>query len=386
MFATFGCKVLKSGCFLHLRLIVRPRRTRPTTRFRTAVPAACDARSVRTVSVAGKSDEARRSNKIVLDYVHVPPKIDRVNEANLPPIIFLHGLLASWRTYRSVLQRPDLAPDRSIYALDLRNHGSSPHSEEMSYDSMIGDLLAFMTTQNISRACLMGHSMGGKLAMAAALAHPHVVSELIVMDAAPVVYKDHSWQMAEVSEDSPQAVVQAIAKLNPIPAHMRTRRDLEEALRNLGIRSHDVRQFALTNLVRRGNVDQEMAWRVNISAIARNMAEIMGLPKWMQEASRQPTDTAGHSFTQKDAETKHAVVYRGPTLFIRGSRSAYVQDAHWPVIRRLFPNASLVTIDGAGHWLQSEKPDEFTRIVNAFLNRSTTSVRASESPAHEPVY
>jgi esterase len=337
--------------------------------------AALSVTEIRSISVStGKN---HHNKALELDYLHIPPKCASGAMPKSPPILFLHGLLASWRTYRTVLQRPELAPSRDIYALDLRNHGTSPHSEDMSYDAMVEDVLAFMATHSIQRACIMGHSMGGKLAMAMALAYPLIVSEMVVIDAAPVNYNEHPRESGNAQEDTPQGVVQALAQLDPLAPHLRTRKAVEEALRDLGIRNHDVRQFALTNLVRTGNPEQELSWRVNTGALARSLPQIMGLPEWMQPSEASYTGLERPIATGDGTRNESRNVYHGPSLFIRGSRSNYVRDSHWPVIQRLFPNASLVTIQGAGHWLQSEKPADFIQTVNAFLDRSANALPAS---------
>ncbi|KAK4529413.1 hypothetical protein CCYA_CCYA01G0270 [Cyanidiococcus yangmingshanensis] len=337
-----------------------------------------------TRGASGGLDRTLGAKAVTLDYVHIPSKDISEAARKSPPIIFLHGLLASWRTYRTLLQRRELAPDRDVYALDLRNHGTSPHDEDASYDAMIRDVLAFMAAHAIDRACVMGHSMGGKLAMALALAHPHFVSELVVVDAAPVVYNERPKGLEHAQEDTPQAVVEALARLDPLPPHLRTRKDIDEALRHLGIRSHDVRQFALTNLVRTGDPSRAFSWRVNAPVLAKNINQIMGIPEWMQQSVAADSVFAGLTTNDREREASR-FVYRGPGLFIRGSRSNYVRDSHWPIIQRLFPNASLVTIEDAGHWLQSEKPTEFIQVVNAFLDRCASAVSSSKVAERRPV-
>ena len=337
-------------------------------------------RACRALSTPARTDgesmrDGRRSTDpampVTLHYKHYPPKrtvSDAVTTESaarstraLPPVVVLHGVLANANTYHAVLKRDDFAADRHLYALDLRNHGASAHAADMSYGAMARDVLAFMDARQVDRACLLGHSMGGKLAMRLAWEHAPRVSELIVVDSAPVAYTNHDTEddgWPTVEGNSPEGVILAMSDMDE--AVYRSRAAVSEALRQRGVTDDSVRQFALTNLVPDEEHPGRYRWRVNVDALRHSIRQLMG--------DAIPGDGGGgHSGVADRAVSR---TFSGPTLFIRGARSGYVRDAHLPRIRQLFPQATIVTIADAGHWLQSEKPDAFVAAVNRFLNRS----------------
>lgn len=256
-----------------------------------------------------------------------------------PPIIVLHGILASGNTYRSVLKREDFGPEREIYAVDLRNHGASPHVQEMSYEAMVRDVRCFLEDNGIAKACILGHSMGGKVGMHLALEYPDLVSELVVVDIAPVTYQQES-----MDKNLPTEAVYAMSKTKP--HQCKSRSEIDNALKEQGLTSDKVRQFVLTNLVPDDEKPGYYKWRVNLHALVDSMEAMLSFPTIAADR-----------------------VFRGPTLFVRGEFSPYIQpDIHESTIRRYFPNASIKTIPNAGHWLIAEEPDHFTRLVNEFLS------------------
>jgi esterase len=248
---------------------------------------------------------------------------DQLGEAGAP-IVVLHGLLGSARNWSSIGKQ--LAERHRVFALDLRNHGRSPWADAMSFDDMAGDVAGFIEHGNLAPVALLGHSLGGKVAMRLALTHPDLAARLVVVDVAPVVYR-HS--LAEYIE-AMRAVDLAIITRRP------------EVDAELAKTIHDplMRAFLLQNLVR---TPQGYAWRAHLDAIASNLPELMGFPP-----------SAGRS-------------YPGPTLFIAGSRSTYVRAEHRPVIKELFPKVEYTTIAGAGHQVHADRPDEFLTHLGAFL-------------------
>eukprot|EP00166_Cyanidium_caldarium_P001538 ctg_1778.g556 len=336
-------------------------------------------RARRALSAPTRTDhesmrDGRRSTDpatpVALHYKHYPPKCtvrDAVTTDSaarstraLPPVVVLHGVLANANTYHSVLKRDDFAADRHLYALDLRNHGASPHAADMSYGAMARDVLAFMDARRVDRACLLGHSMGGKLAMRLAWEHAPRVSELIVVDSAPVAYTNHDTEdggWPAVEGNSPEGVILAMSDMDE--AVYRSRAAVSEALRQRGVTNDSVRQFALTNLVPDEQHPGRYRWRVNVDALRHSIRQLMG--------DAMPGGGGSHSDVADRAVSR---TFSGPTLFIRGAQSGYVRDAHLPLIRQLFPQATIVTVADAGHWLQSEKPDAFVAAVNRFLNRA----------------
>eukprot|EP00871_Galdieria_phlegrea_P000067 jgi/Galph1/1060/GphlegSOOS_G5870.1 len=256
-----------------------------------------------------------------------------------PPIIFMHGVLASAESFQHLLSRTDFVPDRRIFSLNLRNHGSSPHSDTMNYAAMAEDVRDFLRTRQISKACIIGHSMGGKVGMVFALESPELVSELIVVDLAPIHYGDPMFE-----KNLPTGAIVAMSRIQP---ELCTDRDqVDQKLQEQGIMNKRVREFILGNLVAHDLYPGRFKWRVNVSVLLKSMDRILEFPQY---------------------ESK---TFLGPSLFLRGEKSIYVtNDEAENAIQQLFPKAAIKTVPRAGHWLFSEVPDEFTSIVNDFLQK-----------------
>jgi esterase len=248
-----------------------------------------------------------------------------------PPLAILHGLFGSGRNWASIAQR--LAAHHRVIAFDLRNHGASPWAETMDYGAMAEDLRASLEARGHQRFALLGHSMGGKVGMVAALQYPESVERLIVADIAPVFYATR--HLGEI---------QAMRRLDL--ARINRRAEADKALAS-SIPDAAERGFLLQNLLFENGGAR---WRLNLAAIEEEMPRLVGFP----------AIAAGRT-------------YDGPALFIAGGRSNYLQPAHEPAIRRLFPHAEIARIDNAGHWLHAEQPAAFLAIVEAFLDRSPDS-------------
>jgi pimeloyl-ACP methyl ester carboxylesterase len=240
-----------------------------------------------------------------------------------PPLVLLHGLFGSARNF-GMVQRT-LAHRRRTIALDLRNHGASPHAPDMRYASMAADVLQTLQQLKGLPATLLGHSMGGKAAMQAALTQADAVAGLIVADIAPAPYPPHLRPIAE-----------AMASLALTPTMTRAQADasLAGAVPDRGMRA-----FLLQNL----QPGARPAWRIGLSEIIAGFADIEA---W---------------------EAPHGASYTGPTLFVAGATSDYIQPAHRPAIRSLFPHAHFVRLKNAGHWLHADNPAGFVAVVEAFL-------------------
>ena len=241
-----------------------------------------------------------------------------------PALILLHGLFGAGDNLGGIRRRLEHAFE--LHSLDLRNHGRSPHTESMGYPEMAADVLAYMDSAGLEQASVLGHSMGGKVAMEMALEQPPRVERLIVADIAPVAYEAHHDRIRE-----------ALQRFDP--AGVRSRREADNELAHW-IDTSGVRQFLLTNLVPRDGGG--FSWRMNVDGILACYEQIVGA---------QPAQGR----------------YEGPTLFIRGEQSDYIQESHREVVERLFPNAQLRVIPQAGHWLHAEKPDLFARVCERFL-------------------
>ena len=242
-----------------------------------------------------------------------------------PNLISLHGLLGSQGNLGMINR--SLSNQYCVHGLDLRNHGRSPHSPDMSYSLMADDVLEYMDDQKLQSAILIGHSMGGKVAMTLALKAPERVLALVVIDIAPVTYRYRK-------HDS------VLEGLNSVDlATLQNRNDAEAQLAKY-VTEKPVRQFLLKNLYRRE--DGAFGWRVNLPAIIEHYPEIL--------AGQQ----AGQPFPEK-------------TLFIKGGASDYILPEHQGEVLRLFPRADVRIITGAGHWVHAEKPELVARTIQRFL-------------------
>ncbi len=240
------------------------------------------------------------------------------------PIIILHGLFGSADNWLSIAK--ELEDDFTLYLLDQRNHGDSPHSEEWNYKTMADDLATFMTSQNLESAYILGHSMGGKTAMNFALRHPDKVKKLIVADIAPRYYPPHHQKILE--------------GLNAIDmSTLKSRKEAEDILSTY-ITEKGIQQFLLKSLGR-GN-DQKFIWKINLPVITEKIENI------------------GEAI-----DSDH--VYEKPTLFMRGASSNYIQDKDKADLEKYFPNYKLITIKNAGHWLHAEQPGAVVETIKAFF-------------------
>jgi pimeloyl-ACP methyl ester carboxylesterase len=244
------------------------------------------------------------------------------------PLIIMHGLFGSARNWNSIAKA--LAGDRRVFAVDLRNHGDSPDTGSMTYPEMVADLQELLDGLGLPAAALLGHSMGGKVAMAFALSHPERTEALMVADIAPVVYSGNFMKFIDAMLALPLEKI-------------RSRSEADEHLREAGIEAAMVRQFLLQSLVRGKH---GYAWQLNLKTLRKSLTELSGFPAdWPRP-------------------------YTGPVCFLSGTDSDYLLPEHRDVIRALFPAATLRSIEGAGHWLHAEKPEAFVREVRDFLKEA----------------
>lgn len=240
------------------------------------------------------------------------------------PLVILHGLFGSLDNWLGVT--PRLAEHFHVFVVDLRNHGQSPHSAEMNYPLMAEDVVKFFDARGLAQAAVLGHSMGGKVAMQFALSHPGRVGKLVVVDMAPRVYKP-----------SHAAIFAALLALDL--NSFQTRQQIEDVL-GPAIPNLVVRRFLLKNLGR--DEAGKFFWKINLRGIAENYP-LLG------EALAATTP------------------FLKPALFLRGGKSNFITAADEPLIRQLFPQAEMQTIDAAAHWVHADKPEEFTDRVLKFL-------------------
>lgn len=239
------------------------------------------------------------------------------------PLVIIHGLLGSADNWRSHIRT--WRKTRRVVAVDLRNHGRSPHAEGMDYAAMSDDVLALLDTLGIERAHVLGHSMGGKVAISLARRSPGRVASLLVADIAPVAYQH--------GHDDIFAAMREVQNGRP------TDRREADALLARHIDSRAVRLFLATNL-QRG--DGELTLRVGLDQIIAGYPAIIAPP-------------AGE------------VAFDGPCLVLRGADSPYVQNDMLPTLREVLPRARVITLKNAGHWLHADQPEAFHQAVETFI-------------------
>lgn len=245
------------------------------------------------------------------------------------PLIILHGLFGSLDNWQTIAKKLSASLALSVYIIDQRNHGKSPHSNEFGYELLSADLFDFFNLHKIDTAYVMGHSMGGKTAMLFALQHPEKVKKLIVADVAPVAYSDRHSE-----------VFNALFAVNLATATSRD--EVEKTLREKLDNDETTVQFLMKGLNRDEN-GKHFEWKFNLDSLHRNYAAISG------------AITAGTPYT-------------GETLFIKGQKSSYINAENYAFIQQLFPHNQLAEIKDAGHWVHAEKPAEFIQEVSAFLS------------------
>tara|TARA_B110000037_G_C17070752_1_gene485755 strand:+ start:705 stop:1466 length:762 start_codon:yes stop_codon:yes gene_type:complete len=240
------------------------------------------------------------------------------------PLLILHGLFGSSDNWGSLGKK--FAENNLVYLVDLRNHGRSPYSKEMSYDLMADDLLELIEDENINSPIILGHSMGGKAALLFAEKYPKYLEKLIVADIGIKAYPMHHDEILKGLNS---------VKLHEISSRNQAQQSIQSHIENLGIQ-----QFLLKNLywIEKG----KLAWRMNLKVIEKNIGEILVKIK-----------------VQKNSVS---------TLFVRGEMSNYILEDDFQNILESFPNGAIKTIPKVGHWLHAENPTEFYKIVREFIN------------------
>lgn len=239
------------------------------------------------------------------------------------PLIIMHGLFGTSDNWNTLAKK--YAEHFTTYTIDLRNHGQSPHSETWNYEVMADDLAELLKDENIVSAHMMGHSMGGKVAMFLAGKYASLIDKLIVSDIGTKYYIPHHDENLDALNG---------LDLNSITSRKEAEVYMESKLPNVG-----VRLFLLKNLYWK---DDKLAWRCNLPVITRDIENVgAALPK--------------------------SVFFEGPTLFIRGEKSTYILDSDIDSILEHFPNTVLKTVEGAGHWIHADKPVEYLKETLSFL-------------------
>ena len=241
------------------------------------------------------------------------------------PIIILHGLFGmgdNLFTFGKMLE----ALHNTVYLVDLRNHGRSPHSSEHNYKVMSEDVVQLIKGEHLHQPIVFGHSMGGKVAMQLAIDYPYLVAKIIIVDITPFYYAPHHYKIIDA--------------LKSIDLHgLNTRKEAEQQLMN-ALNDAGTVQFLLKSLYRKE--DNLFAWRFNLDALASNR----------NETGRETTVNAP---------------CLTPALFIKGERSDYIREASFNDIKKVFPHAVLKVVAGAGHWVHADNPQGLTEAVADFL-------------------
>jgi len=243
------------------------------------------------------------------------------------PVIILHGLFGSARNWQGIARA--LGKACHVITTDLRNHGQSPHTSSMSYGDMAADVKKLINELNLSNPVILGHSMGGKVAMSLALTEPGLCRGLVVVDIAPVSY-EHDFRPL-------------IAAMKSLALSDIANRSEAEVMLQQQLSSEKLAAFIMQNLQR---TDSGFEWRINLDQIAKSLPEIGRFPSGLSRSR-----------------------FHGPALFIGGARSAYISDRHHPAILEHFPGAELKMIQDAGHWTHVDKPDEFLELVMTFIRK-----------------
>jgi pimeloyl-ACP methyl ester carboxylesterase len=241
------------------------------------------------------------------------------------PLVLMHGLFGmsdNLTSFAKLLAEQGYA----VYVTDLRNHGHSPHHEIHNYPSMAADVAQLIRDNNLQQPVVIGHSMGGKVAMQLANDFPEISGAVVVIDIAPYYYPVHHREILD-------------ALLSVDLDTVKTRSEAEAVLKQ-SIHDFGTLQFLLKNLYWK---EEKLGWRFNLHAI-NNQIEAIGEATWP------------------------ATINAVPVCFIRGSKSKYIDPYREAEILEHFPNAKFATVEGAGHWVHAEKPQELLSAVTAYLN------------------
>lgn len=239
------------------------------------------------------------------------------------PLLILHGVFGSSDNLFTV-SKAISEQGFEVHTLDARNHGQSPHADAFSYEIMAEDLYEYIEEKKLKNPIIMGHSMGGKVVMQFAMKHDNF-EKLIIVDIAPKFYPTHHGHI--------------IKGLNAIPLeNIQNRKEAEDIFKNY-VSDVGERQFLLKNLYRTD--DGKFAWRINLPVLTREIYQIGG-------------------------ELSDIKTVEKPVLFLRGSESSYIMDEDISFIKRVFPKAEVLTIEGANHWVHATKPTEFVAAVVDF--------------------
>jgi esterase len=247
------------------------------------------------------------------------------SDSDRQTILILHGLFGSKRNWQSIARQ--LSEQYQVFTLDLRNHGESGHHDDMTYQVMADDVFQFISEHSLKNVSVVGHSMGGKVAMQMALLHPEIIKRLVIIDIAPVKY-EHGFN-------------DLIESLRALPLdQISSRQEADEHMRST-VQPETLRQFLLQNLK---NSEDGFHWRINLDAIQANINALMDFP-------------VNHRGAQ----------YQNSVLFLRGEKSDYIKHEYEQNIFKIFSRALFITVADTGHWLHAENPDFVVQEIRKFV-------------------
>jgi esterase len=256
------------------------------------------------------------------------------------PVVILHGLYGSSDNWITIARK--LSERFRVLSVDHRNHGASPHTSEHTYEAMVTDLAWLFHETGIEKAHLVGHSMGGKVAMAFAADYPEHVLSLTVADIAPVNYLANP--ASAIQYQFHKRLLDTLFSIDLV--NMKNRGDVEKELQQ-GIPEEHVRKFILKNLYR--NKSGQFQWKINVPVLRQQLHHIISRVDYHEFTDRLP-------------------ILSYPVLFIRGELSGYISSDAIADINIVYPEAKILTLAGTTHFLHAEKPDEFAEIIFRFLN------------------
>jgi esterase len=289
----------------------------------------------------------RRTYAVDLNFV----KIANTNvkgPSRLPPLVIIHGLFGSGGNFTTISKQLE----QDVYLLDMRNHGNSPHDQDMKFETMADDLEQFFAKNDLGMVDLLGFSLGGKISMTSAIRNPEkmegIVRKLIVGDISPTtITNPKHWDIPEV--------MSALMEVDKIVPDMENRNQADDIMKKCGIANPMVRNFLLSNLIRMSNEGpNRFRWRFNLRALNEQLPLLAQFPYRPPNASNENGEITNNQFTN-------------PTLFIKGERSNLIPEESKPIIKAFFPDSKIVEFPKSGHWVHTENPKLFLETVQNFL-------------------
>ncbi|XP_049519918.1 protein ABHD11 [Dermacentor silvarum] len=297
-----------------------------------------------TVPTAGFSPKQRdagvsSSRSVPLSYTLY--ESEEAESSKAPPVIVLDAIFGVRSNWSELSQAIASQTGRNVYAVDARNHGDSPHTSDMDYALMAADMELFMREHGLPKAAFVGHSMGGRTVMRLALKTPSLVERIVVVDvgpsSVPAIVGNY---LVPQQLDAMDAV---LPRLSPDLSVEEAHREADRMLAGRAtLENPSIRSLLLANLRRNGD---RYEWRVNVKSVRDNLPKLV-----------RAEDLKGFT-SDVDA------------LFICGGQSPYVTSVEHGAIRRAFPNARIVTVEGAGHWVHRDRPAIFLNLVKNFVAR-----------------